>query len=118
MIGVLNTLIGYGVFYLGLRFGMFHQAALILSYAVGGIHSYGWNRFWTFRAKGSHLAQGLRFTLMTIFILGLNGLMLEALVRHGIKASGAQIICLGVTTVVGFWGHRAWSFRAAPSLHE
>lgn len=113
IIGALNTLIGYGVFYLGLRLGLFHQFALLSSYVVGGIHSYLWNRFWTFGATGSHLSHGVKFTVMTLVILGLNALMLEGLVRFGLTPQLAQLGCLAVTTVVGFLGHRGWSFRPA-----
>lgn len=111
IIGVLNTMIGYGIFYLGLHLSLFHQLALLLSYVIGGIHSYCWNRFWTFRATGSHLAHGLKFTAMTLLILGLNAVMLEVLVRLGFPPKLAQLGCLAVTTVVGFLGHRSWSFR-------
>lgn len=111
IIGVLNTMIGYGVFYLGLHLGIVHQLALLASYVIGGIHSYCWNRFWTFRATGSHLDHGFRFMVMTLFLLGLNAVMLELLVRFGFSPKLAQLGCLAVTTVVGFLGHRAWSFR-------
>ena len=114
IIGLLNTLIGYGVFYLGLRMGLYHQLALVLCYLVGGINSYFWNRLWTFRATGSHAAQGTKFVVMTILILILNAIMLEWLVRIGFKPALAQIGCLFVTTIVGFFGHRFWSFRSKP----
>jgi putative flippase GtrA len=113
LIGVLNTLVGYGVFIGGLRLGWPHQVALAVSFLLGSTHSYLWNRFWTFRATGTHLALGGRFLIMSLGLYGLNAVLLEALVRLGMAPLWAQIACQFVTTATGFVGHRQWSFRTA-----
>lgn len=111
VVGVLNTGVGYAVFYAGLRLGLGHLFALALSYAVGVVHSFLWNRYWTFRADGAFGRQVPRFLAVTGATFALNALMLQALVHAGLPAAGAQLFCLAVTTAVGYLGHRLWSFR-------
>lgn len=112
VVGCLNTVVGYVAFGAGLSFGLAHQVSLLASYLLGGIHSYFWNRYWTFRATGSHRQQVPRFVAVTTAVYGANAVLLELLIRHGIAPLIAQVVCLFVTTVLGFVGHRAWSFRA------
>lgn len=111
LVGVLNTVLGYAVFYVALKLGLDHLLALALSYAVGAVHSFLWNRFWTFRSDGAFHRQVPKFLIVTVVTFGLNGAMLQALVHAGIGAAVAQIFCLAVTTGVGYVGHRLWSFR-------
>lgn len=111
LVGVLNTVVGYGVFYLCLRLGVGHLPALAVSYAVGVIHSFFWNRLWTFKAQGAMSRQVPRFLAVTGMTFGLNALMLQGLVHAGLRPDLGQLMCLVVTTVVGFVGHRLWSFR-------
>lgn len=111
LVGVLNTIVGYGVFYLCLRLGMGHLASLALSYAVGVVHSFCWNRFWTFKAQGAFRRQVPRFFAVTAGTFALNAGMLQGLVHLGVPPAVGQLMCLVVTTGVGYVGHRLWSFR-------
>lgn len=115
IVGCLNTAVGYGVFGVGVWLGLPHQVALVLNYLIGGLNSYLWNRFWTFRATGSHLRQIPRFMAVTVGVYGVNALLLEGLVRLGLHALLAQLICLVVTTVLGFFAHRLWTFGRSPA---
>lgn len=110
-IGLLNTAVGMLAFYLCLGMGLGHQLALACNFIVGGLHSYLWNRFWTFRAAGSHLRQLSRFGVVTLGTYLVNAALLEGLVRAGIAPMLAQMGCLFVTTALGFFAHRLWSFR-------
>lgn len=121
LVGILNTAVGYGVFGACLWLGWPHQLSLLASYVIGGIHSYFWNRHWTFRALGQHRRQIPRFVGVTAMTYALNALLLELLARMGIVPLLAQLGCLGITTVVGFLLHRSWSFRAergVPALSD
>lgn len=111
LVGVLNTLVGYAVFFVALRLGFGHLLALALSYAVGVVHSFLWNRYWTFRATGTFRRQVPKFLAVTLGTFALNAAMLHGLVTVGLSPAVAQLLCLGVTTVVGYAGHRLWSFR-------
>ncbi len=111
LVGVLNTAVGYAVFYLCLRLGMGHLVSLALSYAVGVVHSFLWNRLWTFKAQGAVARQVPRFVVVTGLTFALNAAMLQGLVHVGMRPDLGQLMCLVVTTVVGYFGHRLWSFR-------
>lgn len=111
LVGVLNTLVGYAVFYVVLHLGMGHLASLAVSYAVGVVHSFFWNRRWTFKAQGAFRRQAPRFLAVTGVTFALNALMLQGLVQVGVRPDIGQLLCLVVTTVVGYAGHRLWSFR-------
>jgi putative flippase GtrA len=59
IVGILNTLVDLGAFYLlGLIPGMPHVAAKAISYVLGICNSFVWNKYWTFNARGSE--QGKR----------------------------------------------------------
>ena len=59
IVGLLNTIVDLGVFYLlGLIPGMPGVAAKAISYVLGICNSFVWNKYWTFGARRS--AQGKR----------------------------------------------------------
>ena len=59
VVGLLNTLVDLGIFYLlSLVPGMPHVAAKAVSYVAGICNSFVWNKYWTFNARGSE--QGKR----------------------------------------------------------
>lgn len=54
IVGVLNTLVDLGAFYLlSLIPGMPHEVAKTLSYFLGICNSFIWNKYWTFGARRS-----------------------------------------------------------------
>lgn len=112
VVGCLNTAVGYLVFGAGLWLGLSHQVALMGNYLLGGLHSYLWNRFWTFRTAGSKRREVPRFVAVTLAVYAVNAGLLELFIRMGFLPLLAQVACLAITTVLGFLGHRAWSFRA------
>jgi putative flippase GtrA len=59
IVGLLNTIVDLGVFYLlGFIPGMSHVGAKAISYVLGICNSFLWNKYWTFGARGSE--QGRR----------------------------------------------------------
>ncbi|MFH1833675.1 MAG: GtrA family protein [bacterium] len=78
VVGVLNTAVDLGVFYLlGLIPGMPHVAAKAVSYVFGISNSFVWNKYWTFGARGS--ARG-RQELAVFFAVNLPPLMVNVVV--------------------------------------
>lgn len=110
-VGVLNTAVQLGLFQLALLLGQGLMAALVFSWAIAIAHSYAWNRRWTFRSQGAVARQLPRFLAVTFFCMGLNAVMLRALVGLGLRPLSAQVLCLGVTTAVGYLAQRLWTFR-------
>lgn len=75
-VGVLNTLIDAVVYFLLTRliplFAVYQVAAKVISYAVGMVNSFHWNRKWTFRSNGSISRAVFLFTLTHIAALAVN----------------------------------------------
>ena len=51
LVGILNTLVGYGLYALFLSLHINYLIANTMSTILGIIHSYLWNRFFTFKSK-------------------------------------------------------------------
>lgn len=121
-VGCLNTLVGTGttlLIYLAMGYGLFEQTnitaienflATVIGYAVGTVHSYIWNKLFTFKSKGKSLAEFLRFVAVCIVQYGVNfGLTLIAkqfIDMHFIYTVIVTLICM----VISFIGHSLFSF--------
>lgn len=112
IVGCLNTVVGYAVFFACLRLHQPYLMALVWSYVIGGAHSYVWNRRWTFRSKQAIGPQLPRFIFITSVTYLLNAVLLRLLVEGGLPPTIAQVLCLFATTLSGYLGHKLWSFRS------
>jgi dolichol-phosphate mannosyltransferase len=93
---------------------MHHIPAAICAFLVAVTNNFLWNRQWTFRAEapGRHPAhQGARFLAVSVIGLGVNLVVLEALVT-GVELSElpAQAIAVAVAMPVNFIGNKLWTF--------
>lgn len=119
VVGLLNTLVDLGAFYLlGLIPGMPHVAAKGISYVLGICNSFFWNKYWTFNARGSarggrefaiFFAVNLPPLVINVFVFGLLGIWLK---------SGSQWVRMGkgfaaavVSVAWNFLGSRYFAFR-------
>lgn len=113
VVGVLNTCVGVGTFYLLLWLGFHYLIALTLSHIVGVTHSYIWNRRWTFRSSAPPARELPKFLTVYGVTYVVNFILLVALVEGArIPPAIAQLVALFVTTVISFLSHKFWSFRA------
>ena len=91
-----------------------HIPAAIGAFLVAVANNFAWNRLWTFRAEapGRHPAhQGMRFLLVSVAGLGVNLIVLEALVT-GVEMGElvSQAIAVAVAMPVNFIGNKLWTF--------
>ena len=121
-VGCLNTLVGTGttlLVYLAMGYGIFDQSnitsfetflATVIGYAVGTVHSYIWNKFFTFKSKEKSVSEFLRFVMVCVVQYGVNyGLTLLAkqfIDMHFIYTIAVTLICM----VISFIGHSLFSF--------
>ena len=119
VVGVINTLVDMGAFYLlSLIPGMPHEAAKAVSYVLGICNSFFWNKYWTFNAGRS--AQGKREfarffvvnlppLVVNIVVFAMLGLWLESgsTVTRMFKAFAAAV----VSVAWNFLGSRYFAFR-------
>ena len=85
-VGVLNTALDVGLYFafthwLGV-WGVWKVTAKAVSYGVGVLNSFAWNRSWTFRSEASAMSTLAPFVLVNLMALGIN--------------AGAMHVCLGV----------------------
>lgn len=84
MVGLLNTAVDLGSYWLLTRlvpiFADQHVPAKAISYTLGVINSYIWNRRFTFRSKVSTTSRFILFFVINLIAVGINsGLMALAL---------------------------------------
>lgn len=116
LIGLLNALVNYLTYLLFLRLFSLYLLALICSYIVTVLHSYFWNRFWTFNYQGSHLKEISKFFLVYLGSFILNLLLLPLIVElFDVQAGVAQLIPLVLITAISFTfnflGLKFWTFK-------
>lgn len=119
VVGVMNTLVDLGAFYLLARIpGMHEVAAKGLSYFLGICNSFLWNKNWTFNAAKSKrgwrefaifLLVNLPPLFVNVFVFGLLGIWLESGVWYVRlpKAFAAAVVAM----VWNFLGSRYLAFR-------
>lgn len=89
-----------------------HAVAAVGAFCVAWTSNFIFNKFWTFRRHGlSALQQGARYLAVSLVALGLNLMVLEALVQAGAVEVLAQAIAIAVVMPVNFLLNRRWSFR-------
>ena len=127
-VGGLNTVVGVGVeliiyLLMDLPFSLSSNVqaapwqiavATAISYTIGTIHSYLWNKFFTFESKEKSVGEVLRFVSVYAVQLAINFAMKWALIDlAGCNTYVAMVITLFVTTCISFFGHKLFSFKNA-----
>jgi len=119
MVGLLNTLVDYGLFNLLVGvFGVPPLAANPISVAAGILNSFLWNKHWTFSAGGSARWQreAIAFVLVSLIGLGLNTGGLWVLNQlwgsNELLALNAQKLGASIVSMTwNFVGYRYLAFR-------
>lgn len=112
LVGILNTIVGYGSYVLLIYFGVYYLLANVLSTIIGTAHSYVWNKFFTFKSKKKSFSELIRFLIVYAVQFFINIGLLKVLVDFvGMNKMLAGIPTLFVTTLISFLGHKYFSFR-------
>jgi putative flippase GtrA len=117
IIGVWNTLFGYSIF-IGLYY-LLHERfnyliILVFSYVVGITNSYICYKIFVFKTKGNYFAEYLRFFLVYGASFLINIILMPLFVEiMGLKPVPAQGIILFFTVIVGYLGHKHFSFNTS-----
>jgi Predicted membrane protein len=112
IVGLINTVIGYGSYYIFVKIGVYYLLSQIISYIIGTTNSYLWNKFFTFKSSKKSFAEILRFISVYAVSLSLNIGLLKILVDcFGVNEIIAGIPTLFVTTLVSYFGHKFFSFK-------
>ncbi|MCM3654660.1 GtrA family protein [Metabacillus litoralis] len=111
-VGIFNTLITIGSFMLLLSVGVNYLLANIISYGLGVINSYYWNKNWVFEAMPGQKNLFLKFVVVNLITLLINTLSLYLLVDHlGIHPIIGQFISTGIGMVINYLLNKRWTFK-------
>ena len=115
IVGGINTVVGYALFaLLQITIGdvIGYLGSLYLSYAISVTLAFVLHRRFTFRVTGTVVADFVRFVGVYVVSLGLNTIALPLLVEVAhLDPLVAQAICVVITTVISYVGHKWFSFR-------
>jgi putative flippase GtrA len=111
-VGIFNTLITIGSFMLLLSVGVNYLLANIISYGLGVINSYYWNKNWVFEATSGQKNLFLKFVVVNLITLLINTLSLYLLVNYlGIHPIIGQFISTGIGMVINYLLNKRWTFN-------
>ena len=115
IIGVLNTLIHYGVFYALLNgFDIHYLISSAIGYFCGLINSYLLNRHFTFSIYTQrNLEEFSKFVLVNIVALSANLALMKAFVDIiGLVPEISQLLAIVGSLMANFLGNKIWVFKA------
>ena len=105
--GVMNTLVGYLVFF-ALTQVIDYRIAIVIGYSVAMALSYALNSRIVFRGRG----RPARFVVLNLGLMALNVAMTWSIVtRIGLAAELAQLIAIPIVFLVGFVLNKALVFN-------
>jgi len=116
-VGVLNTIVGYGLFVILIYLNVFYLMALTISHIFATTHSYVWNRFFTFKSKNSIFKEMPKFVMVYGFIYVINFLFLFVAVdlwKFNVFIS--QLCILTFVTIISFLSQRYWTFKKSVNI--
>jgi putative flippase GtrA len=114
IVGASGYVINLGVFaLLAGSLGVHHIPAAIGAFCVAVINNFLWNRHWTFEpGEGPAHFQAARFLTVSLAALGLNLIVLQALIASGgVGDLTAQAIAVAVAMPFNFLGNKLWTFN-------
>ena len=113
LVGIVNTLISIGCYILFVKLGMHYIAANILSYLIGLVNSYYWNKKWVFKNTENHLSVFVKFVIVNLIVLSINTGCLFLLVHQwGFNQYGSQLAATALGMGINFILNNQWTFEA------
>ena len=110
-VGVLNTVIGYGAFFIFVNY-IQYLIALGCAHIIGVINSYAWNHNWVFNRRLS-IVEFIKFNAVYIIAFAANAGALVLFVDFlKIEPRVAQFMLIPLVLVISFTGNKYWSFKA------
>lgn len=111
LIGILNAILGYGLFVIFLNWFNYF-GALVFSHIIAVTHSYLWNRYWTFKSDRNPWKEFIKFNSVYFLVFVVNAITLFLLVDvFNFDPRVGQLFALPIITVISFTGHKYWSFK-------
>ena len=117
LIGILNTAVHYGVFFILFRYGkVYYLLSSGIGYFMGILNSFYCNRKWTFNEKRNEQKskEFCKFFIVNLASLGVNLLSLKCFVQFFYVAPEiGQIFAICFSMGVNFLGNKLWTFKTS-----
>ena len=113
IVGVGNTLVNWGIFFILNAFGVYYIISNIIAYTIATINSYIWNSLWVFK-----YGQGLNInTSVKFFILNLVGLTVNTTIMYilvdilNFNKFIALVLASVVVVIMNYTINKLWVFK-------
>ena len=116
LIGILNTGIHYGIFFVLFRFaGLHYLVASTMGYCAGLINSFILNKKWTFRTKGTRIdIEFMKFIVVNLISLLVNvGSLSYFVSAMHIMPELGQLFAIAFSMTANFIGNKFWTFQTS-----
>jgi putative flippase GtrA len=114
LVGVLNTALDLGLFFLLTVTGMTWLAAQTCSYGCGIVNSYLFNKHWTFGLTGIRASELARFAAVNLSALAVSVLLVYLFhARLRLPLMPAKAAATLLTMLISFCGSKFWVFKQA-----
>ena len=112
MVGVLNTLVNWVIFFILNALGMYYILANIIAYILGTVNSYLWNTLWVFKYKDKASTETtIKFIILNLIGLGLNTGILYVLVDLcNLNKFIGLVITTGIVMIINYVVNKLWVF--------
>lgn len=112
LVGLTNTAVGFGVYYLLYYCGVHYLIANVVSWFISVFNAFYWNNKYVFQS-----GSGWWITLLRTYISYAASLVVSTLVMYGlveflhVSPVIAPVICLVVTIPMNFILNKFWAFK-------
>lgn len=112
IVGVSNTAIGLGTYYLFLHLGFHYMVANVLSWLISVFNAFYWNNKYVFKSAASWTMALIKTYVSYGFSFGVGCVVLAILVEIlGISAKIAPLLVLVITIPLNFVLNKFWAFK-------
>ena len=117
LVGVLNTLMNWIIFFILNASGFYYLVANIISYSISTLNSYLLNSRWVFKYQGDNKKETtLKFIVLNIFGLVLNTIILFVLVdKLKLNKMVRLIVTTAIVMIINYMINKFWVFRGTNS---
>ena len=112
MVGVINTLVNWIIFFILNALDMYYILANIIAYILGTVNSYLWNTLWVFKYKDKASTETtIKFIILNLIGLGLNTGILYVLVDLcNLNKFIGLVITTAIVMIINYIVNKLWVF--------
>lgn len=112
MVGVINTLVNWIIFFILNALGMYYILANIIAYILGTVNSYLWNTLWVFKYKDKASTETtIKFIILNLIGLGLNTGILYVLVDLcNLNKFIGLVTTTAIVMIINYIVNKIWVF--------